>query len=529
MRARILSNVDVLTAVPVFAGFLGYYVLCCFRAEWGGDFQIYCAGVAQLYRNWLHPAHEAMNAPGSQSTIYTPYLVAVAGLGRLLGVTPYRALQLAGAMNLTVYLLSIFYFLSRFSMHRRIAIPAACFVLTTLLLRWKHYGWSSETSLLALQFIQAYPSVLAWALAMFAFGLMEDLRRDLRPGRGLILVAALCLLLLSHAITASWVLGTLVLRALYVLAIDREWRFPAAIAAAVVAALAGATLWPYTSFLGQSGMASVKEPSTFGEHALLDFPNLYLLAIPCALWLLLRLRRHGFVILAFFATFAALAVWRALGISFGNRYSFFMAFWAHFLVAEVMAAGILVLARGRRAIDQAASAQPWLDRPLLALLIAAFVVAWQISPAWRQSRRTGITRLAPPGELWRRPSSHDQYYSQFGRLTEHLGHGDLVMMLVGRPVLDLASITGAAFLGSPNALRVPDVNVRQQALSTVFSPESDTPTRLAIARHYCANKLLLSSSRFALLPRMTEAFGAPIYRDAEYALFQTSVTRDGCP
>ena len=74
---------------------------------------------------------------------------------------------------------------------------------------------------------------------------------------------------------------------------------------------------------------------------------------------------------------------------------------------------------------------------------------------------------------------------------------------------------------------MPDVKVRQQALSTVFSPDSDTPTRLAIARRYCANKLLLS--KFTLLPQMIEAFGPPIYRDAEYALFDTSVPREGCP
>ena len=69
----------------VFAAFLEYYGLLCFRGEWGGDFQMYCAGISRLYENFLHPAHEAIDVPGSQSTVYTLHLVLVAALGKLFG------------------------------------------------------------------------------------------------------------------------------------------------------------------------------------------------------------------------------------------------------------------------------------------------------------------------------------------------------------------------------------------------------------------------------------------------------------
>src|ERR1051325_2273286 len=73
--------VSVALSVAVFAAFLGYYGLLCVRPDWGGDFQLYCAGIARLYRNLLHPLHESLDLPSRESTMYTPYLVGVALLG----------------------------------------------------------------------------------------------------------------------------------------------------------------------------------------------------------------------------------------------------------------------------------------------------------------------------------------------------------------------------------------------------------------------------------------------------------------
>lgn len=525
MRQRLLTDPLRLIAAAVFLVFILYYGLCCFRAVWGGDFQMYCAGVSQLYRDFLHPAHEAMNVPGDQSTVYTPYLVLVAALGRLLGATPYRALQFAGLINLLVYLIAVGYFVSRFSMHRRASLAAASFLLVTLFVRWKHFGWSSETSVLTMQFVQSYPSTIGWALALFAFGLVEDFRRSRRPGLLIGLGAVLCLLLLTHVITATWVIGIMGLRALYVLVGERDWRLPLQLAAAIAAALGVAVLWPYSAFFGQSSMTEVREPSRFGEHPFIDFLNLYLVALPCAIWAIARVRRHAFIALAFLATFIALEVWRAAGISFGNRYSFFMAFWAQFLVAEAAAAGVLAIA-GK--LDETSTdlpvgrRYPRVDRPLTILLLVAAALSWFASPMWQEARKRSLARLSTPSELWRGTSPVDRYYSQFDGLARHLGPEDVAIMPVSRTAFDLASITGAQIVSSPNAHRVPDARIRERDMGRFFSDRATAQTRLEFARRYGATKVLLLRKQFRVLRTMEQLFGPPLYRDGNHALFDSS-------
>src|SRR5690606_12103806 len=137
----------------------------------------------RLYRDYLHPAHEAMDAPGTQSPMYTAYLVVVAGLGRIFGATPYRALEVAGLLNCFVYAGALLYLCSRHSLHRRWWLSAACLLYATLFLRWLHFGWPSETSLTNFQFMQPFPSTAGWSLAFISFGLMEDLRRAPHPAR----------------------------------------------------------------------------------------------------------------------------------------------------------------------------------------------------------------------------------------------------------------------------------------------------------------------------------------------------------
>lgn len=202
-RWRILTA--QMLAGAAFAAFIAYYGLLCFRPEWGGDLQMYCAGIARLYRDFSSPTHEAVAVPGNQSTVYTAYLVGVAILGEVLGLTPFRALQVAGVGNLLLFVASLCFFCSRLSLHRRWELPAACLLVCMLLVHWLHIGWSSAISLTNLQYIQPYPSTFGWSLALFTFGLAQQLRMDgrIRTFAALILVLAL-LLLPGRSMSKSW-------------------------------------------------------------------------------------------------------------------------------------------------------------------------------------------------------------------------------------------------------------------------------------------------------------------------------------
>lgn len=507
-----------LLAIATFAAFLSYYGLLCLRPDWGGDFQMYCAGIARLYRDALHPLHESLNVPGSQSTVYTPFLVAVAFLGKLFGTTPFRALQIAGLFNLVLFVAGACFLFARVSIHKRWWLPAACFIFTTLCLRWLHFGWSSETSLTNFQYIQSYPSTFAWALAFVAFGLMPSLRTGER--RDLLwLIPVLSLLLSSHVLTGSWVLGIIGLYALDVAIEARSGRPIVSALLVFAAALLPVIFWPYASFFGQSSLQGVKEGSPFGRSPFIDFPNLYALAIPCFAYLWLRLQRHGFWLFGLMASLGALFVWRKLGISYGNRYAFFAAFFPQLIVAEVMAFGIFALVGPLTELSPDRKYARW-DRPVLIALLVAACTTWLISPMLDRARQTkDYGTLWSPRAVLERPSPHDAYYRQFADVAPYVTPVDVVVMPVSRACLDFASITGASVVSTPLVMRVPDGGARFRAVNRFFDQRTSAEARIAIPRQYGASKVLVPSRLHWLRSELTKGLGEPLYQGDSWVVF----------
>ncbi len=521
-RRRLVSVAGRGLPNAVLALFLAYYGLLCFRHAWAADFQIYCAAVSRLFADLANPGHETLAAPTSQSTAYTPYLVLIAALGRGAGVTPYRALQFAGLANLLIYVCAVRFLFARYSMHSNHRLAAVCFVAVGLLLHWEHFGWSSEISLLNLQFVQAYPSTLGWSLSFLAFGLVEDLRRRFRLRSALLLSLTLTLLLTVHVLTASWAIGTVGILALHAALARRDPKLLAPTAAAVATALVLADLWPYAWLFGQGSMTRVQEPSRFGAHPWHDLANLYVVAVPSAAWLVLRARRHTVWVWGLAASYVALLSWRALGISFGNRYAFYMGFFAQFMVAEVVAAGLLVMVRARVRLTSALS---WArSDSILALFVVLVAVCASLpSPMMRlaTSPRSPIA-LEGPLELLAQPSPHDAYYRRYAALAFYLGPSDVVMTPTTRAVFDIAATTGARFVSSPNAIKVPDVAQRYEAAAMYFRPGVGELVRSTLLERFGVTKVLLPAASGGLLPELRRELGSPIFQDPRMALFAVS-------
>jgi hypothetical protein len=508
-------------ALTVFGAFIAYYGLLCFRhVGWGGDFQVYCAAVARLHVNLRNPLHEAMAVPGSQSTAYTVYLVAVAAVGRLLGASPYRTLEWAGLLNLLLFAGSTAFFFRRHSIHARWWLSAACFIFATLFLRWLHFGWSSETSLATFQYIQPYPSTVGWSLALFCFALMDDGTARVAAWRTIALGLLLAALLLTHVLTASWAIGILGLHALWLSTATRRWQPLARLTLALALALVLAAVWPYAPFFSQGSMVGTKEPSQFGGWPFHDFPNLYALGLPCFAYLIWRLRRHAFWLAGMLATLCVLLLFRQLGFTFGNRYAFFAAFFVQFAVAEVMPLGIFGLVGP---LSELPVDRRWanLDRVACAALVGVVLVAWLPSPMFTQVRaQSGYGRLLSPAALLRLPSPEDEYYAQFASLQPFLARGDLVLTPITRSTFDLASVTGASVVLSPNALQVPDKVARQRDVARFFNRKSSAAERSAIVQRLTPTKLLLRKSDFALRGPLSAQFGPALYAGHDYALWQ---------
>jgi hypothetical protein len=520
------AAVSKMVSTAVFVGFIGYYGLVCIRPDWGGDFQLYCAGIARLYRDMLHPLHEAINLPSSQSTLYTPLLVSVALVGKLVGATPFGALQIFGIFNLFLLLAGACFLFSRASIHRQWWLAAACFIFVLLFLRWHHFGWASEISWTNLQYIQPYAGTFAWAMAFFAFGLLEDLRKRGRWIDLAALTGILSLLLSIHMLTASWVVGVIGLCAVWVSIQRRSVRPLAWAAAAVSVGLIPALLWPYAPFLDQIGdtplvrsIRFINSREPWGKAPLAEFPTLYALAAPCFAYVWWRLRRHGLWFVALVATLGAVWLLRQLGQLHGNRYAALAVFSAQFVVAEVVTLGIFALLGPLPELDPGRRFAR-LDRPLSIAVLAIVALSWLVSPMRATARQTEeYGRLPSVRALLRRPSARDAYYRQFSDLAPHVNTADVVMMPVSRSVLDFASITGASVVATPLTMRVVDGNARFHAVRRFFDAKTNGETRVAIANQYGATKILLPSSAFFLLPALTETFGEPIMVGEQHALF----------
>ena len=521
LEPRWRGPVAMALPIAVFVPFFGYFGLLCFRHEWGGDFQIYCAGVARLFRDLGNPWHEAMPVPTTQSTAYTVFLVVVGALGRLFHSTPYAALEWAGVVNLVLLAASVLYLFSRTSIHRRWWLSAACFMYAMLCLRWLHFGWSSEISLTNLQYVQPYPSTLAWCLSFFSFGLMTELARRSRLRETALLALVLAVLLMTHVLTASWAIGIVGLHALWCGIAQRSWRVLLLPLLAIGVAVGLAALWPYAPLFGQQSMLHVQEPHDFG-YPLKDMPNLYAVSVPCYAYLLLRLRRHAFWLLGMLVTAAVLWLWRTIDFSFGYRYSFFVAFFAQFVIAEVLVFGIYALL-GPLTELRAGRRWPRVDRPLVVLiLLMAGVACWQ-SPMLEIARQTVYYgTLRSPLALWRSPSPLAAYYARFSELRPYLSEADLVLFPVSRDSFDLASITGVQVISSPNALQVPDRWARERDVAQFFDPEASPEERDEVVARHHPTTMILPSWRFQLLDEFTQQYGVPLFQNRHYAIWDWS-------
>lgn len=514
--ARLRELSPTLIAGASFVSFVAYFSLLCLRPDWGGDFQMYCSGISRLYHDMRHPLHEAVAVASEQSTVYTVYLVGLALLGKSLALTPFQVLQVAGVVNLPLLVGAVCYLFSRVSIHRRWLLPAACFLFCATCVHWRHYGWSSALMLTNVQYVQPYPSTFAWSAAFFGFGLMEELKQRARPRDFAVLALVTAVLLLTHVLTASWVVGIGGLFALHTAAQRRSLK-PLGCAALVLGlALVPAALWPYSPFFGQKSLVGIKEGAPFGGFPWKEFPLTYAVGLVCLGYLWWRLRRHGFWIVSLVATLGALGIWHLIHFEFGDRYALFALFPLQFATAEVMAIGLYLVLGLPSALPERAFR--W-EKPAALAALAVICLSWLPSPMLetaRQSKTWG--RMPSVASILGRPAQHDAYYQALTPLNPHLSEADIVLTPVSRAVFDLASVTGASVVASPNAWSVPDRVARVQAVNEFFAPKTSSSLRLEIARRWHATRVLVPRSHFHLLPVLMQTFGPELYRDDQKVL-----------
>lgn len=517
MKPRAAMPGEVILGVAALALFVAYFGAHCFRYPRVYDHQRHTASVTSLYRDFLRPAHEAMPVPGSLSEVHTPYIVAVAAMGKLFEVTSYRALQIVGVVNLVFYCWAVWFFFRTFSVVRSNWFGIVMFLLVSLFLRNHVFSWASETSFAAVRLIQSYPSFFAWGAALTCFALAERFLRRPRAAPLAWIVVLVWALVLSHNLTASWVVGILGMQAVLALFHGREARRRVLVLAGGVAIAAVLSLaWPYFDIRLSPDLLGITEGSEFGAHPFRDMAGLYALALPAAVFFLAR-ARHQFWVAGFIVTFLALEAFRALDMEYGNRYAFFQAFFAQVLVAELAGVGaVLLLGREDRLVDGFRVS----PRARLAVLLFGGVtlVLTATAPVAREEGRAGRPLLTLHA-LAALPATHDLYYAQLGSVGRGLQPEDVVLLPVEHTAWNVSSITGARVVASLFAYRVPDYPARVRDVGRFFAGNAESMERAAILRRYAVTKVLLTPRVLDQEAAMTEFLGAPIARTESLVLY----------
>ena len=466
------------TAALAIAAFVAFFALHAFRWPWVGDVHLYLAAVAEKMRDPATLRHEAALAPAAASHVYSPYISAVAWIGRALDTDPYRALQIAAVANLALYAAAMIAFARRWSAWSRGSlVPAAMLLYVTAFLRDRAYAWSSDTSFVGLRLISAYPSMLAWSLALLAFAVVD--RKRAAP----MLFALLALLFQIHLITGAWVAGIVLLRA------RRRLDVVLAVAIAVLVCKSGIE--------HSLAFTAIAEGPPFAGRALSTFTRLLIIATPAALYFASR-GRHRFTLVAMFATLAGLLVFRATEISFGERFGLFYGLFPAIIVADAAALGLA------RAIER---------KQLSAL--APFVVvllACAIAPPLRDRARRGEGLTT----VFDRPSTIMAYWTRTDAYARILEPTDVVIMPSGDQALELAAATGARVVFSPFAYRIEDAQEREAELARFFEAGTDEAVRRATIAKWGATYVLAPA---AIAPSLAW-LGPPALVTPESTLFE---------
>jgi hypothetical protein len=519
-----IQRAVLLFGLSVFVIFFGAYG---FIAPWGGDIHVYLAAVHSLYRDTWNPSDVSLGVKSGNSVFFGPYLILVSLVGKALGVTPYRALQIAGVFNIALYAYAVTLFCRTFSALPKSPWPPLLFLAVSLFLRVKIYSWSSEMSYQTLSIIQAYPSVLGWSLALFAFVTAEQV---IRTGSAVAIVGLSLLIALSaltHPISATWTIGIVGVRALYFVAIEtwqasrqgaplaaalRTVSLPAlSLIGALVLGVGLSLLWPYYSPLVLVRYAGVEEHDPFSSEPFTGIAVAYLLAI-AALLLSRRPRIYQFWIVAFLATFGAFELLRFLNIGFVGRYVLFMGFFAQFVVADCAAVAMSELFSGKR---QGSGAHH--GRVKSGIYFALFAIAFVYSPVLHAPLRSGILTV----QAWREGKSTERaYYDRWGPLRTVIRPGEVVMMPSSWDAgLDIPAVTGAKVVAAALMVGVPDSDQRSGSIERFFTPGQTAKVRFQELKRWSATRVVLLAPALDLATEMQALLGTPVWRDETRIIF----------
>ena len=509
---HVVKRFDRAFAALIFLGFVLYFGLLSLREIWFADFAFYLSAVAALQANLLEPGHEMVAGVGLESAfLYSPYIFSIALLGKALALSPFASLQLAAILNLLLYVFAIARFFRVFSVNQSCwAAPALC-LLASLLVRRFNFCWSSETSLLTFRWIQTYPSTFAWSVVILSLSEAELYLRHGRHRHLAIVGVGLWFLTISHMLSASWLVGLLVLRVMFrkVPPAEKDTGKSWAVIATIILAILATSLWPYLSALKILTLASHPENPPFGERVLEEVWYPFLLGLPALIYFF-YCKQHRVLLLWFAGTWFAFLTSAALDLSFGNRFIFFQAFFLHVAIAEIITLGLRTgMTQGLR--------KP--DRPALAIT-AVCIVGILASPQISEAREEGFGQLPSPFKLLTMPSNRELFAKEWAPYRSFIGEGDIVMTPPDLSPAYLATYTRSRSVVGIYAF--PGSEARVEAVELFFDPNAPWSAREEVLKRYGVTKVLVPIEQAEHAKDVQKHLGDALFRGDRYLVFSAA-------
>lgn len=440
--------------------------------RWTSDVWLHMAAIEAVRGDPISPGNELLAMPGPSSGI-TPYTMTLGIAARLSGASTATILQIAGLLNLVLFLVAFRAVACRL-LRDDLAVFAAL-LATLVIVGPQAWRWSGFLHLNAIGFALPYPSFFATAAGLGAVWLFLSHLENRSPNRLVALAVLVPVVVLSHPFTGGWISLTLLCFAPAIRTSTRKKNAAVLGAAAVAAALM--LLWPHFSIIelfrsGDGAYAELHE--TFYRT-----PVRYLIVLAPAIWVAghrFATERTDPLVLMFASSAAVYALGYALDLTTTGRVLPMLFLSAHLLIGQLAAAVLRSPAR----------------HPMAAVaLVATFGIGVRtIAP--------GLPRMLPSPMSIRLVGDRHQLEpitGDYGAILDSLPKGSII----AASSLELSRVApahgyGVVGPGYPSAF-IPDLGVRWQEQSRLLDPMLDPSEREELIEKYEVDALLCHSGR----------------------------------
>lgn len=448
----------------------------CLQGIWVEDFWEHSAAVTEFMRNGLRPSHPqlALDAP---HTFLNPYSFSIGILANILKLDAIAALATFGIMNFALFCWGLRSFVATQCRNQEETSKVSFYALLFILFLWGANPWpySGFFNFQILLFNLPYPSTFIGGLSLLTLGYVGQRSGKLRTLHWIGLGLIVCLALLTHPLTAQFLVIGLVGQVIFTKHRSYGQLLKILIICALSIGLAG--LWPFYPFLellrGAGAVYDLSNGTMYYHFLLRVWP--FILLSPLIVWAITR-REHRVLLFIFICT----SVIYIFGF-YTHKYSYGRIISYTVMVLQICCALMAYKLENRL------SGLRWNALSLYRLCIASLLVGLSFFPL-----KSSVTRLLTAANSVRldRPILNQVSYEDFSPLKPHIQEESTFFANLN--VSWLLPSFGAKVIASDHPLAfISDAAQRQQDSTVFFLPSTSPTARLNLLLKYRADYLLL--------------------------------------